>query len=276
MRLAAAAATILLATAANTARAGAPADGKRRIAILEFRSGSAELDSIDGRVVDRLRHLTSLQILDADAARKSYGDDLDNAVVACAGEAACIAKIGARLDVREVLLVGVSEFGDVILTLQRIDVSSRQVVTRIAEALAPGIEPSAKAVDGYLKRVLPESDFLRFGTIRIDSRVRGARVAVDDKPRGLTPVPPIVLPAPASYSIRLSKPGYLDFRATVAVPPDAEVKVRPMLTRKPNDAWYKSWWVAAVAGTVVVGTATAFVLFSRDDPSDVPVTIPPF
>jgi len=43
-----------------------------------------------------------------------YGDHLDQALVRCAGDAACIAKIGQKLAAAEVILVGISELGDVI------------------------------------------------------------------------------------------------------------------------------------------------------------------
>jgi hypothetical protein len=251
-------------------------DPKRKVAVLEYRAGSAELEAIDEKLVVILGSLTSLAIMDAQEARTLYGSHLDADVVTCAGEPACVADIGGKLGVDEVLLVGVSEFGDVILTLQRIDVRKRTVVTRIAEALAQGESPESKSIRRYLKRVMPKSDFLRFGTIRIDSNVAGAKVTIDDMPRGTTPLMPIRVPAPATYRIAIRKSGYLPFRATVAVPPDAEVKVRPVLARTVKDAWYKRWWVAAAVGTVAAGAAAAILIYGRDDPTDVPGRIPPF
>jgi hypothetical protein len=272
----AAVALAAVALAAGAARADTPVDPRRRIAVLEFRSGSAELPEIERRLARILDRKTSLAVMNGAAARRSYPRSVDQAIAGCAGEAGCLAAIGRELGVAEILLVGVSELGDVILTLQRVDVARGRVVSRIAEALAPGAQPDDDAIERYLKRVLPESDFLRFGTIRIDSSLAGARVTLDDQPRGLTPLAPLRVQAPASYAIRLSKPGYVSFRATVAVPPDAEVRVRPVLARRPGDAWYRRWWVAALAGAVVIGATTAVVLTGRDEPGDVPVIIPPF
>ena len=127
---------------AGASRAAAePVDPKRRIAVLAFRSGSAELPEIDRRVAEILDRKTSLK-------------SVDEAIVGCAGEAACLAGIGRKLGVAEILLVGVSELGDIILTLQRVDVAEARVVSRIAEALAPGAEPDDAAVQRYLERVL--------------------------------------------------------------------------------------------------------------------------
>lgn len=252
------------------------ADPKRRVALLEYRAGSPELEAIDVRLGAILKSLTSLDVIGAQEARNTYGSRLDKDVVRCSGESACIAKIGAQIHADEVLLIGVSEFGDVILTVQRIDVRSTKVKTRLAETLAPGETPDRKRLEGYLKRLMPKSDFIQFGTIRIDANIAGATVELDDMPRGKTPVMPIRVRAPATYRITLTKPGYIPFNASVAVPPDGSVDVRPTLSRRVKTAWYKSWWLAAAVGTVVAGTAATYFIMRRDTPTDVPGSIPPF
>src|SRR5690349_15813900 len=119
MRLPLALVLLLLTSslAGGVAHAKGP-DPKRAVAVFEYRAGSAALPEIDSRVTALLRKHTSLAIIDGDAARKSYGAKLDADVVGCAGEADCVAAIGKKVGAVEVLLVGVSEFGDVILTLQ--------------------------------------------------------------------------------------------------------------------------------------------------------------
>lgn len=273
-RLSAAITACAIVLAAGVAR-GQP-DGKRRVAVLEFRQGSSELPEIDQRLAGLLGQITSLDVVDASAARRRYGEHLDRDLVKCRGAAACVARIGARLEAVEVLLVGVSEFGDVILTLQRIRVNGGKVDTRIAEALEAGSPPESDVLRAYLERVMPKSDFLRYGTIRIAANEEGATVSIDRKPRGVTPVEPIKVPAPATYRIEVSKPGFMTFTATVKVPPDASVDVHTNLTSRTDDAWYKKWWVAAIAGTVVVGAATTAVILTRSDPTEVDVVLPPF
>ena len=265
------AAIALLCALAAPARADGP-DPRRRIAVLEFRSGSAALTGIDARLAAQLGKATSLTIVDGDAARRAYGT-LDRDLVACAGAGSCVARIGKRLGVVEVLLVGVSEFGDVILTLQRIDVRRGRVVNRVAEALEPGAAPDDQAVGRYLKRLMPTSDFIRWGEIRIDANVDGADVTVNNMPRGRTPLPPLKLRAPNSYDIKVSKPGYVPFGANVHVPADGSMRVKADLGRRSDPAWYSRWWVAAIAGTVVVGGTAAIFVATRDAPSDVPTVV---
>lgn len=261
----------MMMTAAPAVAAPHP---RRAVAVLEYRSGSPALPEVDQRVAKILRKKTSISVIDVEDARRRYGRNLDRNVVECAGEAGCIAKIGKKLEAREVVLVGISEFGDVILTLQRIDVDSGKVITRVAEAMAPDRAPDDAELLRHLQRVLPKSDFLRFGVIRIDANIDGAIVAIGGKERGKTPIEPVRVRAPATYAIRLDKAGYVPFRAEVFVPPDAEVKVDPTLARQSNDAWYKRWWVLAITGTVAAGAVTAVVL-TRDSSNQVPVVIRP-
>jgi PEGA domain len=246
-------------------------DPKRKLAVMEYRSGSAALAHVDKRIAEILEKKTSLQIVDADAARTSL-PRLDADVVACAGDGACVARIGARLGVREVLLVGVSEFGDVILTLQRIDVGDRRVTARIAEALADKAQPTDEDLAGYLGRVMPPSDFLRYGIIRIDANLSGADVMVGGENKGATPVPALKVKAPAKYDLRITKSGFTPFRMSVDVPPDGEVHVNAELTHEGGKgAWYGRWWVATLAGVVVLGAVGTGVWLSTRSPSEVPV-----
>ena len=258
-------AAVLVALVGPRAARAAP-DPKRAVAVLEYRSGSAEIRDAAERVAKILAKRTSLEVLDPDQSRQRYGSNLDGRIAECAGAADCIAKIGRKLQAREILLIGVSQFGDVILTLQRIDSGKGEVVSRIAEALAPDTQPSEKQLLRYLERVMPRGDFLRFGTIRIEANLAGATVIIGTEKRGQTPIKPVRVRAPASYDIRLTKDGYVPFKASVEVPPDAEVKVNPVLQLRGagGKAWYQRWWVWAIAGSVVVGTATAVALASGD------------
>lgn len=269
----AAVAAALVCALASAAR-GEP-DPRRRVAVLEFRGGSAELTGIGGRIAALLRRRTSLDLVDADKARAGHAA-LDQEVSACAGQAACVARIGGTLGAAEVLLVGVGEFGDVILTLQRIEVASGRALSRVAEALPAGARPDDGQLARWLERVLPATDFARFGVIRIAASVGGADVAVGGVARGRTPLSPVRVAAPATYSIVVAKPGYVDFRASVAVPPEAEVVVRAELARRSERPWYGRWWGVTLIGAAAVGAiATAVVLTSGGD-DDVPVRVNPF
>ena len=237
-------------------------DPRRKVSVLEYRSRSAALPGIAGRVVETLTRQTSLQVLGPDQTRAVYGDHLDQVLARCAGDAACVAKIGQKIGAAEIILVGISELGDVILTMQRIDVANREVASRVADSLAAGQVPSEAQLAGYTTRLMPPSDFLRFGVIEIVANLTGAAVTVGGEPRGQTPIEALKLRAPQSYEIRVEKTGFVPFTTRVALPPDGEIKVEAQLNRRGADAaWYQHWYVLAAAGLVVAGAGGTAIYF---------------
>jgi hypothetical protein len=256
------------AAGAATHVASAAADDPRRaVAVLEFRNDSSALDSIGSKFAAVLNHRTSLRVLDDTQTRQRYGSKLDAAIVACDGDARCIGAIGRELGVAEVLLIGVSELGDVILTVQRIDSGTGRVLDRLAEALASDAAPLDSEVVGYLERVLPAEDFVQMGTISITVNVAGAEIVVGGRRRGVSPLASLRVAAPSSYDLDVKKVGYHPFHAEVRVPPDSEIKVNAQLTGLNQDnrgPWYTKGWVVAAAGVLVTGAVTAGFLLSRD------------
>ncbi len=253
---------------ASTSLAHADNDPKRKLAVLEYRAGSASLVGIGTQLATAVGKQTSLTVLGPAQAKTVYGEQLDQAIVKCGGEADCVAKIGAKLGVAEVILIGVSELGDVILTMQRIDVASHAVNARIADSLANNAAPSAEQVDGYLGRLLPPTDFIRFGVIEIVSSQPGALVTVGGEQRGTTPIAPLKLRAPATYPIKIEKAGFVPYTTKVQLPPDGELKVEAELSRRTSKAWYQRWYVAVGLGLVVAGAAGTTIYFATGGGDD--------
>ena len=263
MRPVALALALAITSAAGPRAAHGEPEPKRKLAVLEYRAGSSALPGIASRVVGYLAKQTSLQVLGPDQARAVYGDQLDQVLVRCGGEATCIARIGQKIGAAEVILVGISELGDVILTMQRIEVASRTVAGRVADSLAAGAIPSDTQIADYANRLLPPSDFLRFGVIELVANLSGAAVTVGGQPRGVTPIEALKLRAPATYDIRVEKSGYVPFSTKVALPPDGEIKVEAELSRRGGDAaWYQHWYVLAAAGVVVAGAGGTAIYFA--------------
>ncbi len=241
---------------------------KRKVVVIEYRAGSSALPNVADELVGEMSRLTSLQVLGPDQTKALYGEQLEQAIVKCAGEADCVAKIGQKVGAAEVVLVGISELGDVILTMQRIDVRTRAVSARIAESLAASTQPSSDQLGYYLTKLLPPSDFLRFGIIAISANLPGAVVTVGGEKRGVTPIEPLKLRAPAKYPIRVEKTGYVPFTTTVQLPPDSELKVDAELSlRGGGTAWYQKWWVYA-GGVVVLGLVGGGIYYATREPPD--------
>lgn len=245
--------------------AHAEADPKRKVIVLEYRSGSSAMPHIADRIVALLSKQTSLNVLGQDQTRAVYGEHLDLVIVKCAGEPECVARIGQKVGAAEVLLIGVSELGDVILTIQRIDVATRTVSSRFADAQPGGAPPTDQKLDSYLTKLMPASDFLRYGIIDIISSESGALVTVGGQHRGTTPIPALKLKAPANYEIRVEKHGFQAFTTSVQLPPDGELRVRANLAR-PGGApsWWQHWYVLAPAALIVAGAAGGTIYFATE------------
>jgi hypothetical protein len=246
--------------ALGIARAGD--DPKRKLVVLEYRAGSSALVGIGTQVATTIGKQTSLQVLGPAQAKTMYGEQLEQTVVKCGGEADCVAKIGQKLGAADVILVGVSELGDVILTMQRIDVASHKVSARIADSLAGNTSPGAEQIDDYIGRLLPPSDFLRFGVIDIAVNQPGASITVGNERKGTSPLAPLTLHAPASYAIKVEKAGFVPFTTKVQLPPDANIKVEADLSRKSSRAWYQHWYVPVGLGLIVVAAAGTTIYFA--------------
>ncbi len=244
---------------------------RRVIAVLEYRAGATGAPDLGRRLAAVLRATTVLTVLDPDDLRRARGTGVDDEIARCLGATACVGRLGNLVAADEVLLVGVSELGDLIVALRRIDVGERAVASRVAESISRDVVLTDATLEAWLRRLLPREDFLRTGTIVITSAIAGAVVELDGVRRGVTPLAPLVVDTPASYAIRVTKPGYIAFTARIQVPPDATVEVQPNLVPK-QVAWYRKWWVWALAGTVIAGATISGTLLQEAPPT--PTSVP--
>jgi hypothetical protein len=248
------------------------------VAVLEYRAGVRAAPEIAAEMAKELTQLTSHRAVSPDQARLRLGPSLDAEVARCKGNPACISALGGRLECDEVILIGVSQLGDLILAIQRIDVQSGRVVSRLADSLGPRQRIRSSNLQGYLRRLLPAVDFRRYGRIVVRTEHVGDQVFLDEAPRGHTPLAPLVLSAPGRYTLRVSRPGYEDFVARLDVLPEATVEVTPTLTRQVTPPkWYQHWWVWTLAGGAVAAAATAAVVVGTRGQDVVPavVRLPP-
>lgn len=264
-----------LVIAASILAPAAALAGARTIAVLEFRAGARGVPHITGALARRMGKVTSNRVIPPAEARRILGASVDADVARCEGDAPCIARIGRLLGCHEVLLVGISQLGDTILAFQRIEVATGRVVTRMADTLGHRRRVKDHKLDHYLRRLLPPSDFRRYGRIVIRTETQGDKVYVDDQFRGQTPLAPLRVAAPGRYSIRVKRPGHEAFVARLDVLPDATVEVTPTLSlRHQPTRWYQKWWVWAIIGTAVVGGTTAAVVgATSQQPDQVPAVV---
>jgi hypothetical protein len=261
MRAFVSAVVILCAVAAH-------AEDKRTVAVLEYRAGARGAKDIGLRLARLLRETAALNVIDAQEARRKL-PRVDGEVAKCGGEAMCVGNIGEQLGANEVLLVGVSQLGDVIIALQRIDSKRGEAGARLAESLPADKDISDEMALGWLRQLFPPETFNRFGTIAVDADQAGAAVSLNGNAAGKTPLPePVKVRAPATYKLKVEKSGFVPFQARVDILPDANVEVHATLVRESREVpWYKKWYVWAIVGGAVAagGAATAIYFGTRTE-----------
>ena len=260
-------AVILLSTIFS---ARAFSDEKRTVAVLEYRAGARGAREVGMRLARLLRDTAAVTVIDpAEARRKLPRVDAD--VARCGGEARCIGAIGDQLGAEEVLLAGVSQLGDTIIALQRIDAKRGEAGARLAESLPPDRDVTDEQGLTWLRQLFPPEVFRRYGTIAVEADQSGASISLNSEGAGKTPTnSPIKVRAPGTYKLRVDKRGYVPFEARVDVMPDANIVVRATLVKETREVpWYKRWYVwAAIGGAVAVaGAATAIYFGTRVDPT---------
>lgn len=235
------------------------------VAVLEYRTAVEQLGDLPQRLAQTMSLSTSLRVVDLTEARRRFGPRLDGEVAACSGAAACLSRLGARLEVGQILLMAVSQLGDVVLALQRIDVVGQRVAGRVADALPEG---GSAAVDearilGWLQQLYPPETFKRYGKIVIKTDVDGAQVYINAKARGQTPLSaPLELLAPGNYRLLVEKPRFLPFQAVLSIMPDTTTEVAAKLVHEVQPTpWYKRWYVWAAIGGVAVAGVGAVALY---------------
>ncbi len=250
-----------------------PISGAESVALFEYRNDVKQLADLPERLTQALTQNTSLTVINLSEARRRLGPSVDADVARCDGETRCLSLVGKKLGAKEVLLLAVSQLGDVVMALQRIEVDEQRVVARYADSIVSGQSVDEVRVLHWLEQLYPPETFKRYGQIRIVTDVEGAQVYVNAKARGTTPLlAPLQVLAPGSYRLLIEKAKLLPFQATLTVMPDNVVEVTAHLPREGKETpWYRRWYVWAGIGAgvaAVVATGVAIRLATDKPPPD--------
>lgn len=245
----------------------APAEG---VVVFEYRNDVKALADLPDRLTQALLQNTSLRVVQLSEARRRLGPGIDAEVARCDGETRCLSNVGLKLGVKEVLLLAVSQLGDVVLALQRIEVAEQRVSSRYADSLVGGQAIDEPRILSWLQQLYPPETFKRYGNIQIAANVSGAQVYVNSKASGSTPLTESLhVLAPGNYRILVEKPKFLPFQAAITVMPDTTVEVSATLVSEQRQTpWYKRWylWTGIVLGAGVVAATAVAVKLATDVP----------
>jgi hypothetical protein len=199
----------------------------------------------------------------------------DPALRGCTGEPECLAILGGKLGVKQVVTGNVGELGDAyIINLKLVDVATRAEVRRVSEPLKGNPDELIDTVRVAAYRLFaPER--LR-GSVAILSDVSGGEVYLDGKPVGRTPLmAPLANLEIGMHKVRIVRPGYSEFQsdAEVRFQKTTQVVVRMVMVEGPvprdpgrprpaETPWYSTTWgyVGIGVGAVVVGAILGAIL----------------
>ncbi len=265
----------------RTSRAEGNARRKTSIAVLEFRARVDTPIEVTEQIVEILKKKTSYEVIDIYEARRRRAE-IESETAECAGDAECMADVGRKLGVDEVLLVGLTQLGDVILSLSRILTRTAKVAGRTGASISADKKTLSSQLLKSIKQIFPPEAFRRYGFISVRSNQEGAVVKIGDKVYGKTPLKGAVrIDAPAAYRILVKKEGFMTFSANMEVPPDATITVNANLIPEIKEVGppvYKKWWFWTVVGgsaaAAVAGTVAGLLLWrnSQSQPAQVVVT----
>jgi hypothetical protein len=189
---------------------------------------------------------------------------------ACTGAPACLSAIGRALGVRRVVWGSVGELGDsYVVNLKLVDAARGVEERRVEGTLRGSADDLIEEVRVAAHRLLaPEA--VR-GAVAVESDVRGARVLIDGRQVGRTPLArPVGDLSVGAHALRVEADGYQPFATDVQVrfQKTSEVAVRLAADGaaprpRPRRTWISSPWTyaavgaAAVIAGVLVGRALA-------------------
>lgn len=227
---------------------------------------------IDTDLVTRLESLFRME-LDRLAARALPSrSEIDKAIASdkslrsCGGEDKCLAAIGKKLGVDVMVTGSVAALGEsYILNIKAVDVGRAVQIRRIAtDPLRGSPDELIDSIRVAAYRLLAPDQL--HGSISVLSDSVGAKVSLDGKAAGMTPLTaPIAKLALGEHTLRVDMKGYEPFeekvvvrfqkatRVTVRLAPRAETPVGPPRTVVRDERpWYTSKWAYAGAGVTAL------------------------
>jgi PEGA domain len=247
----------------------------RKVAVFEYRAGVSEQPDFTKRVVSLLRSKSNLDIISSRDGRRILGSRFDQMISTCKDSIQCVARLGKKLKVDEVILIALTEFGTVLISTSRIIVRKAKVRGSADIDVTAGGSITKLQIYKLLKKLFPKNYFKRRGTLLIKSNIKGAKVYLNKKMVGKTPIPSMKLAAPKKYKIKVTSEGYIPFKADFRLVPKGNLEIfaelSPLSTQQVK-VWYKKPWVWAVAGGILTSIAIT-TWYLTNSPSTVPVTI---
>lgn len=265
LRLALATALLLAALAPGPARASA---GDWSAAVI-----LTEATDVDEATANRVLHATEDACRGTALIVKQNPEELQAALLkqglsprSCGADPVCVAQLGKAAGVRYVVAISAASLGSsVAITVDIVDVTWGRSVGHGTRGLSSNKDWSEVMAD-TVTQALPDPMRRPTGTLVLSANVERAKVAIDGRAKGYTPLQPIPI-APGDHDVVVAKEGYVDFHQKVEVEPGGESNVEVVLKKPvpkqvgpPTSKLRIGAYVAGGATVVALATGIGFAV----------------
>jgi len=219
--------------------------------------------ALSTEVTQALASLRVLTVISGEDVRRLLA--LEETRQGCTGEvdAACMAEIGGALGVQHLVYGEVARLGTTYsISLVLLDTSKASAINRTGGKVEDTSQLLAETSKLARALVAPLFEGKR-GSLVLDVRENGAKVVIDGKTAGVTPLSRQTL-VMGPHEVRVDKPGFLAWARTIDVLPD-EVAVEAV-TMVPNESFIADYedsarrlrmlaWIGAGTAAAMLGTA---------------------
>lgn len=198
---------------------------------------------------------------DTDLALRRLGENPR----ACAAAVPCVTRLGKAAGARYVVAIGAARLDDsVAITVDIVDTNWERNVGHGARGLSDANDWT-QVMSDVVTQALPDPMRRPTGTLVLTANLPDARVAVDGRAAGKTPVQPLPI-SPGEHEVSLTLDGYEPFRQTVEIEPGGDRELSVTLVRPkplpPPPPPNKKRMAVYAAGGLSVAAVAAGVAFS--------------
>jgi hypothetical protein len=179
----------------------------------------------------------------------------------------CALQVGRLLTVNRMIVGTVSKVGETYsVTLQYLNVETAEVEESVSEKCANCKQEDL--LDPAERVALKLAGAALFGSLMVNSNEEGARVYIDNKFVGITPLPKIENVLTGKHSVRVAKEGFTSFvkETVVNANETATVEGTIMMVKKQEPGGETNWvlWGSVIGAVVLAGAGAAVAVSSSN------------
>ena len=255
-----------------------------RMAVMDVNVLTEGLDPVVGESLSAViaAELTSrsggrYNVLSRNDLRSLVGQQIEAQSMGCL-EPKCLVDLGKLATADQIVTSSVAELGDeLVFTMELLDVTLGQVLRRQAVSWRGEPHGLVDLCRPYVARLIEGTAAQGYeGGIQVLASEDGAKVHLNDKALGATPLQVYFDVPIGRHRVRIQKEGFLLFNADVVVHHNETTLLQAQLVDEDSiTPWYRKWWVWTGVSALVAGAVTTgYLLQSESTSLDIVLPLP--